>query len=91
MGNNGKSNRPFEGQALEKVLGELALVNATAASLKMDLEPLTPEDKALGAEPLTTDQIQEALEQIMQIVTRIVQEHLNAAPAEWYAATEAIE
>lgn len=91
MANNGKATRPFDGQALDGILREFALVNVTAGSLKMNLEPLSPEDEAAGAEPLTPQQIQDDLEQIMQIVTRIVLNHLNAAPAEWYAANDAIE
>ena len=68
MSSSGKGNRPFEGQALEAVLRELALVHATAGSLKLSLDPVSAEDAAAGAEPLTPEQIQEDLEQIMLIV-----------------------
>lgn len=83
--------RPFEGDALAAVLKQLALIDLKATSLKMDLGPLSEEDKAAGAEPLTPEQIAEELEAISVIVTKIVLEHLNVAPEEWYAAHDAVE
>jgi hypothetical protein len=91
MRTNGKALRPFEGQALEAVLKELALINAIASSLQMSLEPLSTEDKAAGAEPLTAEQIKEDLEKVLQLVTGIVLQHIRAEPEEWYAANDKIE
>lgn len=85
------SNRPMEGQALQDILKELATVNVLAMSLKMDLDPLDEEDIALGAEPLTPDQIKEELDKIANIVTRIAILNLKAESAEWYAANDSIE
>ena len=88
---NGHSTRPFEGEALAAVLKQLALIDVRASSLKMNLEPLSEEDKAAGAEPLTSEQIADELEAISRLVTGIVLEHLNVAPAEWYAAHDTVE
>ena len=85
------SNRPIEGQALTNILHELARVNVTIGSLKFDLEPLAEEDIAAGAEPLTSEQVQEELEKIAQIVTTVAIQHLKADPMEWYAANDMIE
>lgn len=85
------SNRPFEGTALTEILRDLAAINVIATSLKYDLEPLSDEDRAAGAEPLTPAQITEDLDQIATIVTRIVLEHVKAQTGEWYDANDKIE
>jgi hypothetical protein len=85
------SNRPLEGAALDDILKELAEINVRAMSLKHDLGPLSDEDKALGAEPLTAEQISEELDQIANIVTRIVARNLKATGDEWVDANEDIE
>lgn len=91
MTNNGKGSRPLEGLALERILKELALVDAIAGSLKLSLEPLSDDDRTAGAEPLTPKQIQDDLDEMMRIITGIVFLHLKAESSEWYAATDAIE
>ncbi|WP_146620031.1 hypothetical protein [Acuticoccus sediminis] len=83
-------NRPFEGQALKDILHELARINATAGGLRYSLDPITDEDRKAGAEPLTPEQIQEDLTDIMRVLTGVVVNHLRAKPAEWYAANDEI-
>jgi hypothetical protein len=83
-------NRPLTGQTLKTVLEELARISAAAFSLKMDLEPLSEEEKAGGAEPLTLEQIQQSLEEISYMATTIAICHLRAEPSEWDAATDTI-
>lgn len=85
------SNRPLEGQALQDILHELAMINTVAGMLKLNLEPLDQEDIAAGAEALTPEQINEDLDKICNIVTRIAIASLQAQPAEWYAANDSIE
>lgn len=91
MMSNGRTTRSMEGAALEAVLDELARVHAIAGSVKIDMEPLSDEDKEAGAEPLTPEQIQGELERIMVGVTRVVLNHLGASPEEWYAANDKIK
>lgn len=83
-------NRPIEGQALKEILHELASITAISDSLKLSLEPLTDEDRAAGAEPLSNEQINEELEKISRIATQIAILHLHAETEEWYAANDAI-
>jgi len=86
-----QKKRPLEEEALELLLRELAQVFAIAAGLKDQLEPLSDEDIALGAEPLTKEQIQEDLNQIERKVTAIVLNHLKADRDEWYAAVDTVQ
>jgi len=88
--NAANGNRPLEGKLLRDALHELAMITAVADSLRLSLGPLTEEDKAAGAEPLTNEQIQEDLEKITHIATKVAIHHLHALPQEWYAANEAI-
>ncbi|MGK9052238.1 hypothetical protein [Neorhizobium petrolearium] len=69
----------------------MATINAIAHGLKYSLEPLSEEDIAAGAEPLTPEQITEGLDEIATIVTRIVLDHLKAKTDEWYSANDKIE
>lgn len=82
--------RPLEGIALAAILHQLASVNVVASNLKFDLDPLSEEDIAAGAVPLTPEQFQEELGRISTIVTMIAIEHLKVEPSEWYAANDAI-
>lgn len=84
-------NRPMADHPLRVTLLALARIDALAGSLRLSLEPLSADDVAAGAEPLTKSQIQEELEMISRIVTTIAIEHLQAEPSEWYAAHDAIE
>nr|WP_314089421.1 hypothetical protein [uncultured Shinella sp.] len=86
-----EGKRPFDGYALHAVLQELATINVLAFGLKHDLEPLSAEDIEAGAEPLTPAQIQDDLEIIQTVVTRIVVEHLRASTEEWVTATDTME
>ena len=81
----------IDGVTFAVTLSKLALVNALSGSLKIDLEPLDPEDVAAGAEPLSLEQIQIELEKICQTVTEIAVVHLGASTAEWYAANDSVE
>lgn len=85
------NSRPMEGNALVDVLKELATVTVIADMLRTSLEPLSTEDIAAGAEPLTKEQIQEDLERISLIVTSVALVNLKAEPSEWYAANDSIE
>ena len=82
--------RPLEGSVLAEILHQLASVNVIASNLKFDLDPLSDEEAAAGAVPLTPEQFQSELGRISTIVTMIAIEHLKADPSEWYAANDAV-
>lgn len=84
-------DQPLQGQALAAVLEDLARIHVLAASLKLSLAPLEQEDIELGAEPLSTAQIQDELDEICRVVTDIVVTHLKVESQVWYAANDAIE
>lgn len=83
-------NCALTGETLTAVLDQLALICVTADTLKMDLEPLSDEDRASGAEPLSLEQIQQSLASISMIATTIAISHLKADSADWYAANDRI-
>lgn len=83
--------RPWEGMYLRDALKKAALITVLADSLRLNLEPLSEEDIALGAEPLTYEQISEDLRNIARIATSLALEEMQATPEEWYAANDAIE
>ena len=83
--------RPWEGMYLRDALKKAALISALADSLRFDLEPLSDEDIALGAEPLTYEQISENLQSIARIATSLALEEMQATREEWCAANDAIE
>ena len=80
----------MEGWYLRDALKRLAEICATADGLRYELEPLSEDDVAAGAEPLTPEQINEALENISRIATRLALEEMQATPEEWYAANDSI-
>lgn len=82
--------RPFEEEALELILRELATGDAIAWSLSRDLEPPSEDDIAHGAEPLSKEQIQEELAKISKIMETVALYHLRATPGEWGDARLAI-
>jgi hypothetical protein len=84
-------NRAVNGHALESLLVELARICVTASGLRMGFEPLSDEDRAAGAEPLTAGQINERLETISRVATVIAVTHLKAEPEEWYAAIDKVD
>jgi hypothetical protein len=83
-------DHPINGVDYAVILSKLALVNALAGSLKLDLEPLSTEDAEAGAEPLEAPQIQVELDRICQVVTEIALLHLKASPDEWVEANDSI-
>lgn len=82
--------RPMEGMYLRDGLKRLARICALADGLRLDLEPLSEEDIAAGAEPLTSEQINESLQEIARIATALALEELQATPEEWYAANDSV-
>ncbi len=84
------ARRPMEGWYLRDCLKKLANISAIAYSLKMDLEPLSEEDIAAGAEPLTPEQIQTELEEISRLATSLALDEMKATPEEWYEANDKI-
>lgn len=85
------TKRPMEGLYLRDCLKRLAEISVRADSLRFDLEPLSPEDVAAGAEPLSAEQISKELEDIARLATWIALEDLQATTEEWYAANDSIE
>ena len=85
------NKRPMEGWYLRDGLKKLAEICAIADSLRHNLEPLSEEDIAAGAEPLTPDQIIPDLERIARIATRLALEEMQATTDEWYKANASIE
>lgn len=86
-----KNERPFEGQALTNILVELAEISATAFSLEHDLAPLTQDMIEAGAEPLSQDQIKDALDEIQTRITILARQNLQATSEEWIAANGTIQ
>lgn len=85
-----QTKRPLEEEALELILRELATIRVASWSLSRDLEPLTDDERACGAEPISKEQIQEELASITRIVDSIALRHLRADPREWSDACLAI-
>lgn len=83
--------RPMEGWYLRDGLKKLAEICVLADSLKYELEPLSEEDIAAGAEPLTKEQIDQSLGRIAMLATSLALEELKATREEWYAANNKIE
>lgn len=84
-------NSALTGPTLKTVLEQLARICVIADSLRMTLEePLSEEDKAAGAEELTSEQIQQELESIARIATAIAITDLKADSKDWYAATDSM-
>lgn len=86
-----EQKRPMEGWYLRDALKKLALICAHADGLRYELQPLSDQDIAAGAEPLTQEQINEALESIARIATSLALEEMQATKEEWYAANDRIE
>jgi hypothetical protein len=83
--------RPMEGWYLRDALAKLAEICAIAGSMRLSLtEPLTEDDIAAGAEPLSPEQIVPDLERIGQLATSLAIEELQASAEEWYAANDKI-
>lgn len=85
------SNRPFEGQALKDILADLAGIDVLASSLKLDLEPLSEDDRAAGAGAITIATMRTELSRLSTLVTWIAIERLKAESSEWYEAHDSIE
>ena len=85
------NKRPMEGWYLRDGLKKLAEICAIADSLRHNLEPLSEEDIAAGAEPLTPEQITPDLERIARLATSLALEELQATTEEWYKANDSIE
>ena len=84
--------RPMEGWYLRGALEKLAEISAIADSMRRSLtEPLTDDDIAAGAEPLTPEQMAPELERITLLTTSLALEELQATAVEWYAANDKIE
>lgn len=84
------SNRPMEGLYLRDGLKKLAEICVLADGLRYSLEPLSAEDIAAGAEPLTPDAMAEDLQRIARLATSLALEEMKATPAEWYEANDKI-
>ncbi len=67
------------------------MVHATAWSLKQDLDPLASDDAAAGAEPLSSEQIQNELDEICELISQIALEDLKVTGPEWIEAVDSIE
>ena len=80
--------RAREGKALTRVLDGLAEIRLTAFSLGESLKPLSDDDCAAVAAPLTMEQIEDGLKKIRLISTLIALMQLNATSQEWLAANE---
>lgn len=85
------TKRPFEGQELHNILKELAYANVIAGTMKSSLDPLSEDDVAMGAEPLTPDQIKADLDKIMDVLAKVAVLYLKATREEWQAADDEIE
>ena len=85
------TKRPMEGWYLRDGLKKLAEICVLADSLRLDLEPLSADDIAAGAEALEPDQIKPVLERIARLATSVALEEMQATREEWYAANDAIE
>ena len=85
------SKRPMEGWYLRDGLKKLAEICAIADSLRYDLEPLSDDDIAAGAEPLSHEQIAPELQRIALLATSLALEEMQATREEWYAATDSIK
>ncbi len=85
------TKRPMEGWYLRDGLKRLATICAIADGMRYSLEPLSDEDIAAGAEPLTPEQMQEELERISMIATQVALEEMQATSEEWYAANSSVE
>lgn len=85
------NKRPMEGWYLRDGLKKLAEICAIADGLRYSLEPLSEDDIAAGAEPLTPDQIAPDLERIARLATSLALEELQATTEEWYKANDSIE
>lgn len=85
-----ETGRPIEGWSLQDALKKLAEICAIADGLRFDVGPVSEVDSALGAAPLTLEQIGPELEKITQIATSLALEDLRATTADWYAAHESI-
>jgi len=81
----------MEGWYLRDGLKKLAEICVLADSLRLDLEPLSADDIAAGAEALEPDQIKPVLERIARLATSVALEEMQATREEWYAANDAIE
>lgn len=85
------AHRPMEGWYLRDALRKLAEICALADSMRYSLtEPLTEEDVAAGAGPLTPEQMMPNLDQIARLATSLALEELQATSEEWYAANDKI-
>jgi hypothetical protein len=85
------AKRPMEGWYLRDALAKLAEICAVADSMRLSLtDPLTEEDIAAGAEPLTAEQMAPDLEKIARLATSLALEELQATSDEWYSANDKI-
>jgi hypothetical protein len=80
------TKRTLSEQQYRTALETLARVSAVAFSLRENLTPLTPEDIAAGAEPLSQEQVHEALDAIANEMTVLALDTLGATREEWFAA-----
>lgn len=86
-----KPLRPMEGWYLRDALKKLAEIDAIASNLRYTLaDPLTEEDIAAGAEPLSPEQISEDLERISRTIFSFATEELQATGDEWLSATDKV-
>lgn len=85
-----ETGRPMEGGYLQDALKKLAEICVIADSLRFDIGPVSEEDSAFGAEPLTLEQIGPELEKITRIAISLALEDIRATTDEWLAAHEAI-
>ena len=85
-----KTKRPMEGLYLRDGLKRLAEICVLADSMRYNLEPLSEEDIAAGAEPVTPAQMQDDLRQIARLATLLALEEMQATSEEWYAANDKI-
>lgn len=81
----------FTESDFRETLKTLAEVSAIAFSLRENLRPLTFEDEAIGAEPLSQAQIHEDLDEISRKLTNLALITLKATREEWYAANDGIQ
>jgi len=83
--------RTLSEDQFKQALETLAKVSATAFSLREDLMPLTLDDLAIGAEPLSREQIKGELDSISNDLTLLALETLGASREEWYAANDTVQ
>jgi hypothetical protein len=83
--------RALSEDRFKQALETLAKVSASAFSLREDLAPLSPEDIANGAEPLSQEQINQALDSISNDLTLLALETLGATREEWFAANDTVQ